>query len=873
MGMKKRYADIIKIFAILLVALNTVGLKVFGKSFTLGFFVLAFSFAISETYVISEKKDIKDIVKRTINSYLSFFSQVAVSLLACITISYMLLIPKNAETVWGETIIEKIGGTISNALGISRFLGMNWYSKGWEALTYFLIFIIVVPFVIIINSKLKPYITFALSVVVLGALKLLNVISLHMTGMLAALSLGACVVALFSPKMDENSEESNGASDSIIGKFDFLIPVYMLQAFAKYFVLEKFECGSRVLEYVFILVFAVAIYLIIEIFKNINKFEKIDKLWNKKYSSIILAFATVLICYMISICTSEMAYVNTDDGSIEYTLAGFSVGKPFGSHQYINIILGRFISGLYKICPQVQWWYVYSQLLIAVGMLLIHYAIFENGKKHNHKIGLPLLLVTILDFGFLIYSASNVSFTTAPAILGTGIAMMLFVNAKKERKTLIPLLCLVWIGFVVIYIHRDFVGIAMLCYIGMGLIYTYIKSPKKYSIKKIIIMSVVSFAIMMATIVGLNKINAAANTKINDQEFNKFNVARIAYKDYSHDEFDDNPELFAKVGWDRNIYNLVEKWCFLPEEVNAETLHYLSQNSNHQSLDSEDLNEKIFSVSRAVSILMLGLIGVIILLLSALNKKKIWDFLFVLANNLGSIILVLYQVFNGRILYRTVFVVMLPMLAIDFWFYEKYAAKEEKRKTILKYVSLIAALFSIVISLEYNFDIERKNNLKGYRAGETAVNEYVMSHRDNLFINTVSVARNMGPWNNYVDEKPTNIICWGSAMYLSGHYKEQLRVNGIDKMSAEVFTRDNVNLVISTNIKKGKTLGPDNIFGSLYRYLKNKYNAVGFVKVDTIEPEYGKNVYVYHFIFEDDMHNYKKYMDLKNDVVKIVKCK
>lgn len=762
-------------------------------------------------------KQENNIISTIAGRYFLLVRQLFVTLLACMFCTYVSFDERNAQAVWGDSHVRQLIGALSNAFGIPDIVGAGWYVGGWR-----IIGLIVVSFVVL------------------------------------------CIIdVIFLKNRVYSGVKTYMSTHKLINRlFVLFIPTYMLQAYVySYYIADSDVFNSVIIGRCIAVLIALPAAALLYAICNIDKSNTIDRIWQSKYGVFIFSVSMVLVSYLIAILTSEMGYVNVDDGSIQYTLAGYSVGEPFAVHQYINVILSYCISSLYRVFPGVQWWYVYSQLVVFVGMLLIHIAIFRCARAKELKIGIPAGIAAMIDIGLIVYTISNISFTTVPAVLGTGIAAMLFTQKGLGRKGTIILNMLVVLGFAVMYMHRNSVGVVFACYILMAYLFYLVRKDGFGNIVKNIVDFLILSGLMAVMFLLLRSINTSVQLGYQDEEFVRFNSARIAYMDYQHDSYEDNPELYEKAGWDKNIYELANALCFIPDEINADSFNYITDNSNKKTLSSEDVQENVLEVPRGRVTLIIFVAGVLVSVLFVLISRDKTMLLFLLFNNVGSIILMLYQLYIGRILYRTIYIIILPAVVINLILVIMSYDRKRNINIMLKYLITIIVVVISVGVLEYNFDGARNERVRGYRHNETEVNNYVMEHSDNTYVCTVKSVRKMGPWNVYRTQKPYNILLWGGSTYYSPHFKEQLKANKLDRLSGESFKQDNVYFMISIKARHGMKVKEDSVFISFYNYLKEYHDAIGFSLEDTVTD----SVYVYHFVYKENAEQYDEFFDVQGD--------
>ncbi len=88
----------------------------------------------------------------------------------------------------------------------------------------------------------------------------------------------------------------------------------------------------------------------------------------KKFNLIGVACLITATDFLICYRHSYMLYMTNDDASIQNLLNGFTTGVKDPAHQFISIFLGYPLTCLYKLIPAVQWWFVYSQLMMLIGI-------------------------------------------------------------------------------------------------------------------------------------------------------------------------------------------------------------------------------------------------------------------------------------------------------------------------------------------------------------------------------------------------------------------------------------------------------------------------------------------------------------------------
>lgn len=851
--------------------------------------------------------DIKDCFKSALKRYIRFIKKVCYVFLMLLLCSYIFGCSYNATTVWGELQMERVIGIICNALGIAGIFRVPWFSASWWYITLEVLFLFLVPLCHILVKKVGPWAAFFLTlygvhlcglntnmdglpryvlIVILGIIfaeyavfEKIDEYLRNKTGLRIFLSV-AIVALLPVAAVMKSHVQSTYLMDALLTimivlltqSFIRAIPVvncvlvslgnysmymWLIHPFFTVHWAQKFIYSFHNMWLIFLvlIVCSFTVSFLFDKLKHIFECSVFKKWYESKYGLIVLACLTVGFCYMIACVSSNMAYLSNDDAGIQNLLAGNVTGTPYMTHQYINFILGIIISYMYKIAPKVQWWYVYSLFIMAVGIFLIHFCILWIGRKRNAELRIPMLVIGILDVAYIVYPVANVSFSIVPAILGTGVVSICFIlndfgKWKKHIRIFIVF------GYALALMHRRDSGLALLCYILLAILY-YVWNTEKKLLTIVKKFSVYCLFFLVFT-VGIIGTNSAANKKINGTYFTNFNQARADYMDKPHDSYYDNRMLYEEVGWDEEIYRLVSGWCFIDETVTAENFRHITKNSNIKTdllNRSKNIIVSVLQDTRCQAMILLNFFSVFYVVYLFLVRFEMKDCIFFILNNAGSMILLLYQLFRGRMIYRSMMVVFLPMFVINCLFILRNDCRKESEKVFSNFVIFFAGLFCSSVVLDYVFDPVRNAYKEWLINNSAGIEEYVMDHPENIYICTSSAYNTINPWTIYTDAHPTNLIPYGGASYHSDNYKKRLKLNGIETLSGLVFQKTNVYYACSENVLQAETF--DVVASSManfYRYLQKKYHVIGFTFEESVN-----EVYLYRFVFEENKECFSSY--------------
>ena len=885
--------------------------------------VCLFVFVTAYGIAIQEKEHLYDrdsYIKNSIRRYSELLKQFAAVFLILLFLSYIFNLEYGAAEAWGESQTSRIIGILCNATGMAAVFQVPWFSASWWYLSLAMLLIFMVPILHIVVRKLGPYASVFLSLFLVQSFGLDTV----MDGLPRYLIVVVAGIIFAEYNIFERTEHyietKKGLGYFLVAVILIAIPVtavmkshmqskYLLDAVMAVLVIEltqlcikKIPCLNIALA--FIGKYSLYMWLIHSFFtkywfqkftysfKNIwviffvlvgitlfisiclSKLEQICSrlfVWercDKRHVRFLIALLTTAVCFLIAALFSTLSYMTNDDAGIQSLLSGNVTGEPYITHQFINIILGAFISFLYKLLPQIQWWYVYSLLLLAAGIFMLHFCIIKICKDKKISLKTAILVIAVVDISFMVYSIANVSFTTVPAVLGTGLVALLFASDNvKNKRTLKWIGCIVVIGYVLLLIHRSASAYALICYILLGVLWNF---TGRYKVDRKLVVRFgtvcMFFVLLTGCITGLNKI---ADEKINGTEFIQYNAARARYKDYGHDSYAENPELYEEAGWSEELYSLVERWYFMDDAVTTENFNYLSENSKVKSSITASSKAALMTALKDTdcqAIICLWIVSIFFVILSVticFNVRKLY---FICMNNLGSILLLVYQLLKGRMLYRSLFVVLLPAVVINCILIINHYRMKTKEDRIFKILLFLGLLCCSSLVLDYTFDPIENANKEKIMEKSRKTEEYVLAHPDNTYIYAPSVYNNISPWSVYTGKGLSNMIPWGGSAYHSDNYNRRLELNSIDDLSGEVVKRDNVYLLFNENIMGEQPADKAVLPVCFYLYLQENFDAKGFVMEEDIE----QMVYVYRFVFDDNLEDFKTYYTIEQG--KIVKA-
>ncbi len=579
--------------------------------------------------------------------------------------------------------------------------------------------------------------------------------------------------------------------------------------------------------------------------ENSNKIGLVTRACKTKSGRMLTSALLTLALVGLTAALFPITFLTNDDTSIMYTLAGYFTGSPYPVHGFISLPLSYFTSFLYTIIPGIPWWPVLQLLAVSVSIWVIFLSILGEGRQPLFALGLNVALYATV----LVYAVARLSFTMTACMLGTaGVVRLLSVDThdamepKRMRGVYVSSLVLMALCF----LFRNSTGYSMACFWAAAVVYhalndvIYLRKPGRRKA----ILRLGGYALSgVVLFLALVLLNGWANTNLNPPEYAAFESARGQYMDFPHVIYEEDPAFFTTIGWDKETYDLVEQFCFLGDDVTADTLHAIIDHTQtektgvlSQLAGALAYGEKFFRGNGTAEYMLV--FPVLLVLWSLVwffrGRKRTVDALIVLGLALGAFALCFYLCVKQRLIVRSFQVIAVPMAAACVPLALRIRAENPLRtKHILKKILHTGLIVLSVAALGWSM-AKSWHWMGTYAPSELnatvrSVEIYAMEHDESVYIFAPRSLKNYEAFKVYTDEKPTNLIDWGDTGMYSGWKTLQIEQNGIEPFTMDMFRQDNVLLL-------GKADASD--LQVLLRYLEKHNGASGLEAIDVIDANY-----------------------------------
>ena len=570
----------------------------------------------------------------------------------------------------------------------------------------------------------------------------------------------------------------------------------------------------------------------------------------------MLGACLTLLLVALTAAAFPITFLTNDDTSIMYTFAGYFTGEPYPIHGFVNLPLGYVTSLLYMLAPSVPWWPVLQLLCVAISIWVIFYTLWDIGDANGVSAWIMALVNVLLYATVLVYAVVRLSFTLTACMLGTaGILRLLSADTGGEAGEPLSFCAMLESLALMIacFLFRNSTGYSMVCFWAAGVVYHALNTLVRWKKpeRKRELLRILAYAVGCLAVFGaLVWLNNWSYENMNPEGYAAFEDARGRYQDFPHVTYEEDPAFFASLGWDVEIYNLVENSCLIDPHVTAESLNAIL---DYDMGAPAPLTERIVSALQYGEAFFRGN-GPAQYMLTVPVLTAIWAFYFFLRERkrgvealivfglaLGSFLLCLYLCFVERLILRAYQVIaipaaaMMPALCLRIRGQRERPAKPKAAvalRVALILLSILALGWGVTKNVFWMGQFDPRQGEQDMRTAEA----YVMEHSENVYVVMPNFIFNNEAFKTYPDEKPTNLIDWGDTGMYSGWKTRQLERNGIDSFTPDVFRKGNVYLMGTYDGKELRVL---------LDYLVKDAGAKDYERVDTVGEGYAVFKVVY----------------------------
>ncbi len=589
---------------------------------------------------------------------------------------------------------------------------------------------------------------------------------------------------------------------------------------------------------------------------------------NKKYW--LISLATVSVLSLILILTKGIVLETVDDMNVMYSIAGYKTGAPFWQLTFYNCLLAGFISFFYRITGAVQWYSVFMFLGIYVSTVAIMYSVLRAMKCTKKNLWICILIICGLYCTSFMYVMQRMQFTTTAGICGAAAVCLMYLYLTERKTSDLVISC----AFIVAsFLSRRMAGIFCIaiwlglygCYFFLEIVGNALKNkkmrkaevdeavsveddasdendeaeeadarrPAKKSTGKSLVRSAAVIAVALVLVGGFRAGDLYVKRTMLNKDYMSYDVYRGQYQDYKKPPYNENVDLYASVGWDGTLYNCIANLIYIDEKINKENLKALVESP--QFNPQYTLREGVMTFSELMNEEPSAQIAVVVMAFFALlafifavHKKDRLSIMLILYAIFAWLVFVAYLSYEGRLPLRVLLLVTLPCLSLTCHIALK-CADFSKAEVHLSAAVILPILIALSFPSLENVYVRLRQKDKYSQKIMFAFEEYAMNHPENVYVHDYTICNfynSYSAFHTYTDKKPTNAIVSGGSYTYTACYYEQLRVNGLSKLTGETFFEDNVYFVCDLNRRPEPSVVLD--------YLRARYDGVSYELVETL---------------------------------------
>lgn len=555
-----------------------------------------------------------------------------------------------------------------------------------------------------------------------------------------------------------------------------------------------------------------------------------------------ITIALLLTALFLAACAFilDIDYMTNDDNGIAFELAGYKTGSPYPYAMFINFLYGMLVSALYTLVPSVAWWGVLQVIELAVSGTILLWCVLKTGEDNDRPFFVRLVVCGILLVFIFLRCTVRLTYTTTAAVMGaSGVALLLTASKAKTKGARIISDLIAFTQIVFAFLIREETGFAILCFAFLAVLYRIFSesliSSDKSSIRKNLRSVGVTFLAVLVLIGAAFAGNNRMKVTVNGEEHMTYFAVRERFTDYPRDSYYENPALYEQAGWNENVYNLANDWCFLDERIDAESLDLITTNSVHTDkiglFDAVRMTAETFDESKQDVLLCEGVLCLLLIAgYSFLTNghRGGAELLTMLLAVLGCAVLCFYLSFTGRAPMRALRTVLIPTSVVLAVLFFRVPLPDQKKmhRAATKFITVLAVLAVLLGGVMTAREL--RNSGASWSNGKSrALYAYTAEHRENVYIRDAYSFSDQDVFTTYTEETmPINLLSWGGCGMRSESYRQNLSYLGIDPDDKTFFLDDNVFFVASPWREDLKEM--------YERYLIEEHGVKGLEQVDTI---------------------------------------
>ncbi len=572
---------------------------------------------------------------------------------------------------------------------------------------------------------------------------------------------------------------------------------------------------------------------------------------------IALLLAAALLGLLYAVC--PVRFETNDDTALMQIVSGARTGEPHSYDVYNNVCYSAPLALLYRLMDGVPFYTLMQLFLIAVSVFVLFSAALD-ALDGRGRLGVAAF-TALLAASFLAvyaYAAVILQYSVTAAFCGAAACARLYAPARGGR-VLRALNSIAAVSLALMsFLLRAETGAVTLLFLLVAMLLRLPGKPEPEAeraeavagqgkvagprgVRRAKLAAPLAFLLALGLCGGAALVQRAYESAHVPADYAAFNRARTAFNDYAHPSYDDDPALYASVGWPKELAALTDEWFLMDGRIDAQSLSTIASASDMPA----------FSLSGAVKTFVGGITGTNLARNALLAALALLALAFITGvlngdgrRSLGALLVaasffgcVLYLCARGRFPLRSLYVCAFPACALSLALIAeggKAMGKAAKGVSAALTAAVLCAVAFVGLSTaKHVCALANFSETAAFTAQNEALDAYVSARPDGVFVTAVSLTHPGDPFARGGGEAPVNRFFWGGWYRYTPMFDAQLAANGLSELTAAQFYDARVYYVSAS----------DELPRLLLDYLTSEYGQTRMEAVDAT----GDGFTVYRF--------------------------
>ncbi len=307
----------------------------------------------------------------------------------------------------------------------------------------------------------------------------------------------------------------------------------------------------------------------------------------------IISVLTILAAMLVTGFAGDYFFDLNDDVLMKDILSGAYTGVPEGHNIQMLYPISLFISVLYRIGTNIDWYGIFLCFIQYFCFFLIVYKSLELVKDIRFKV-----VVAVSELFFVLgFFSSHLLFVQYTVVCGLLSGTAAFLILASEKKDHVLAVILIFIA----YLLRSEMLLLTLPLVGVAIFIKWVMTRSKAQDKKALFMRYVILCVsIVACLVIGTVINKLGYSSADWKEFVRLFDNRTELYDFQYiPQYDGNSDFYESIGLARSEQKLLENYNFaLDEEINADTLKQIAEYAAATKGEEAPVPERLYKALR-----------------------------------------------------------------------------------------------------------------------------------------------------------------------------------------------------------------------------------------------------------------------------------